>query len=452
MSAIANTPLGSPLPALAAEQHARTKSKSIVLYGTFALLLFGPLAFGAVDPISVFVVESGSALLLLLWILGKIQKQELRITSNPVFLPICAFAALVAVQYMSGISSYRYATGSAALLYCAQGILCFLAIQSLQSTSQVKRLAVLFSVYGFAVASFAILQSASPSGKIYWLRTARGAWIYGPYVNHNHYAGLMELLTPIPLVLSVTRLASGRQKAMAAAAGAVMAASIFLSGSRGGMTAFVVQTSLLCVLVLRREAKNRNTALALGAFVVIVAGLLVWLGGSELANRMGSIHSEARTELTGGTRLTIDRDGIRMFFKKPVLGWGLATFPEVYPQFRSFYTDFFVNAAHNDYLQLLVETGLAGLAIMIWFLFSTYRGAIRKLSNWPSDTNGAVALAAMIGVTGLLAHSFVDFNLQIPANASLFYVLCAIAAMEPQFGRSKRRSRKVDPVAEMMLS
>jgi hypothetical protein len=40
-----------------------------------------------------------------------------------------------------------------------------------------------------------------------------------------------------------------------------------------------------------------------------------------------------------------------------------------------------------------------------------------------------------LGVTGLLVHSFVDFNLQIPANAALFYALCAAAAMKPHFGR-----------------
>jgi len=123
----------------------------------------------------------------------------------------------------------------------------------------------------------------------------------------------------------------------------------------------------------------------------------------------------------------------------------------VYPQFRSFYTDFYVNAAHNDYLQLLVETGVLGFATMVWFLFVAYRGASRKLKNWPSDTNGAVALATMIGVTGLLVHSFVDFNLQVPANAALFFAFCAMAAMNPQFGKPKRRSKNGDPIAAILV-
>ena len=65
---------------------------------------------------------------------------------------------------------------------------------------------MVFSGYGFAVAMFALMQGIASNGKLYWLRTPQsGGWIYGPYVNHNHYAGLMEMLTPIPLVISLSR-------------------------------------------------------------------------------------------------------------------------------------------------------------------------------------------------------------------------------------------------------
>jgi O-antigen ligase len=118
----------------------------------------------------------------------------------------------------------------------------------------------------------------------------------------------------------------------------------------------------------------------------------------------------------------------------------LGVFPEVYPEFRSFYTNFFINQAHDDYLQLLVEMGALGFAVMLWFVTLVYLHAAKKLRNWQQDTNGAVALAAMLAVTGILAHSFLDFNLHIPANAALFYVISVIAAMEPRFGISRRKA------------
>ena len=177
----------------------------------------------------------------------------------------------------------------------------------------------------------------------------------------------------------------------------------------------------------------------LGAFLIIVIGFLVWLGGNELTRRLASIHSEARTELSGGLRFSIDRDCLRMLLKRPFLGWGLGTFPIVYPQFRSFYSTFFVNEAHNDYLQLLVETGLAGFGIAIWFLVVVFRQAAGKLKHWTETATGAMTVAALLGCVGILVHSFLDFNLQIPANAALFYVLCAIAACRPLQESTRKR-------------
>jgi hypothetical protein len=78
---------------------------------------------------------------------------------------------------------------------------------------------------------------------------------------------------------------------------------------------------------------------------------------------------------------------------------------------------------------------------MLWFLLILFRSAFKKLKHFPADTNAAVTLAAVLGVSGILVHSCVDFNLQIPANAAFFYVFCTAAAMEPRFGRHRHTHR-----------
>src|SRR5439155_17923516 len=158
---------------------------------------------------------------------------------------------LIFAQLIFGRSAYHYATFSGALVYCAYGMLCFLAAQCLRRGSQVKKLAVIVSVYGSAVALFALLQSLAPNGKLYWLREPRsGGWIYGPYVNHNHYAGLMEMLVPIPLVYCFTRYAHGVKRTIAGVAAAVMASTIFLSSSRGGMSALAIEMTFFAAVVM----------------------------------------------------------------------------------------------------------------------------------------------------------------------------------------------------------
>jgi O-antigen ligase len=424
--------------------HRRSSSSAldlVLLYGVFGLLLFGPLAFGAVEAWSISIMQVGAGLLFALWAARQVAAGELEIVGSPLFLPMLLFAALILWQLATGRTAYRAETFSTALLYCTYGLMCFLVVQCLRKTSQVKALAWVFSGYGFTVAMFALMQGIASNGKLYWLRTAQSdGWIYGPYVNHNHYAGLMEMLTPIPLVISFADGVRGPRKVLAALAAAVMASTIFLSGSRGGMVAFAAQLALLATFLIKRR-KNWKATFALGAFLIIALGLLAWLGGGELAERMASIHSVTAAELPGATRLKLDRDALKMFAQKPVLGWGLGVFGEIYPQFSSFATNLQVGMAHNDYLQLLAEMGALGFVTVLWFLLTLYRFALKKLQHWQPETNTAVSLAAMLGISGILVHSFVDFNLQIPANAALFYVLCVVAAMDPRFDVHRRPHR-----------
>jgi O-antigen ligase len=275
-------------------------------------------------------------------------------------------------------------------------------------------------IFGALYAFFALAQELTTNGKIFWVHSTQfGGSIYGSYVNHDHYAGLMEMLVPIPLVLSVGHVLRGGKRVLVGACAVLMAATIFLSDSRAGMLAFVFEMVLFAALTL---GKRRSPHIALGTMSVcdFILALLIFLGKVQVLGRLG--------DLTPGIRMDITKDSLRMFSKRPLAGWGLGTFPTVYPSYRSFYTNLFVNEAHNDYAQLLVETGLLGFGLMLWFLVGLYRYGLPTSRRSEFQWDEAVSLAALLGCTGILLHSFVDFNLQIPANAALFYVLCGLAA------------------------
>lgn len=400
-----------------------------ILYGVLSLLLLVPLAFGATEPWSIFLLEFGSDLLFIFWGIQQIRRRELTIHGNPLFLPMAGFGVVVVLQLVTGRTAYGHATFSTGLLWCAYGMLSFLTVQALRTTRQLRFLAEVITVYGAGVAIFALIQSLTSNGKIYWVRRVPAfSGIYGPYANHNHYAGLMEMLLPVPLVAALSQRLPNSRRALAAIAAAIMASTIFLSGSRAGMLVFLLQMMFLISFLIWQKRRKATLLLLFFASAVV---LLIMAGASDLPDRLASIHPEAAHELAGGTRLAIDRDCLRMFAAKPLLGWGLGTFPEIYPQYRSFYTSYEVDRAHNDYLELLVETGAAGLAILLWFMLVLFRSAWKKIQAGPLRTNNACALAAMLAVNGILLHSFLDFNLQIPANALLFSVFCALAAGKP---------------------
>jgi O-antigen ligase len=205
----------------------------------------------------------------------------------------------------------------------------------------------------------------------------------------------------------------------------ILASTIFLSQSLGGIVAFGVQIIFLAIIIGVRQRSRRQLLLLL----VIAALLALWLmmlspGG--ISDRIVRLQ-DPLGKAGGSNRVQIVKDSVRMIAARPVLGWGLGTFPVVYPSFRSFYTDFFVNAAHNDYVQIAVETGIAGFALVCGSIVMFYRVALQRVANWRTDLRSAMTLAAIVGVTGIFIHSLSDFNLQIPANAALFFALAALA-------------------------
>lgn len=402
----------------------------VLFAGFCAVLLFGPLAFGAVEAWSIFALQAGAALLLLLWAVRQIAAARLSIPYHPLYGPMLLLGAVVAAQLLLGLSAYRYATWTEALCYVAYAILALVAGQCLGLRGRMKQFALVLTVFAFLVAFLGIAQDLVPNGKLYWLRTPHVAgWMFGPYVNHAHYAGLMEMLTPFPLVLAMTPHFKGGQRILVAFAAVVAGSSIFFSGSRGGMAAFAAEILFLGWMLIRRK-KGYRTVLALMAVVLLTAVFLMLFAKQRVFQQMATVNAPL-AENAAGMRLHIDRDGLRMFAARPLAGWGLGTFPYFYPQFRSFYTNTFINEAHNDYLQFLVETGALGFLACLWFLVALFWHGVGRSAHWQESVTHAARLAALVGCTGLLVHSFFDFNLQIPANAAFFYVL-AVTATAPR--------------------
>ena len=415
----------TPLPSHSNGRLARSLDAALA-FGICVLLAFGPLALGATEEWAIFVLEEGTALLLVIWGLRSVTGTRLEISRSPLYLPMLLFAALIAVQLLLDRTAYWYATWQKALLWAAYAILFILAAQCFRRESWLKRFSIACTVFGLALAMFAILQKFAGNGEIYWLvPNQAGSEFFGPYMNHSHYAGLMEMLVPFPLVLAMAGYSSFPARVLYSFAGLIMGSSILLSQSRGGVIAFVIELGVLTVLAAQRSPKHRQLTL-LGSFCLLLIFCFLLVRPHGLWDRFMQISGYGH-KVQDEHRLAMAEDSLHMVRARPLLGWGFGTFAAVYPSFRSFYTDLNVNAAHDDFLELTAETGLAGLALAIAFLCLLYRCGVSNAKHWRRDPRASTALAALVGCTGLVVHGFSDFNLQVPANAAWFFVLAAIA-------------------------
>src|SRR6202049_2984165 len=310
--------------------------QTLLVLGFCALLIFAVLAFGAVDEWSTFAFEAGAALLFLVWAGEKLASNKIELSKNPLYLPAFLFFGLIVAQLALRRSAYPYVTNYEALQYVSYGIVLLIGAESVREEGARKIFALVMIGFGVSYAFFALAQQLISNGKIFWVHSPhfQGGAIYGSYVNRDHYAGLMEMLVPIPFVLSMGHLLRGGKRALVGFCTVLMASTIFLSGSRGGMLAFVLEMVLFAGLTLGKRQGPRRALGSVAACVLILA-FLVFLGRGQVLGRLG--------DLSPGIRLDITKDSLRMFFKRPVAGWGLGTFPTVYPSYRSFYTNLFVN-------------------------------------------------------------------------------------------------------------
>jgi O-antigen ligase len=120
----------------------------------------------------------------------------------------------------------------------------------------------------------------------------------------------------------------------------------------------------------------------------------------------------------------------RIFLDHPWTGTGLGTLQLVFPAYETLYDGKIVNHAHNDYLEGLAETGLAGGLCCVWFLGVLLFGSLRRLTELDGSFASILQLSGLVACLGFLTHSLVDFNLHIPANALLFFLMANLATSQ----------------------
>lgn len=398
----------------------------VLVAGVFAVLGFGPLAFGAVQPWSIFVMEAAISLLLMIWAARETANGGFHILSNPLYLPMALFAGVVLIQLLLHRTAYWYVTWSKGLLYGCYAGLFFLVAQVFHKRQWLIGFGFFCAGYGFLLSLFAIVQQFTSNGKIYWVvSTQHGGWIYGPYVNHAYYAGLMEMLVPFPLLLAIDSRGEKASRAFFLFTAVVMSSTIFLSQSLGGMIAFAIELGVLSLLLVKNGRSAYREILLLGVLCIALIAWLVWLRPEGLVERIARLLNPISDAGATG-RVAILKDSLKMLWQRPFFGWGLGTFSVVYPSFRSFFTNLWVNEAHNDFVQTLVETGIVGFVFAASYLILLFRDGMHHLKHWRKDTQSGLWLAAFLGCIGILAHGMVDFNLQIPANAAFFFALSAL--------------------------
>ena len=398
-----------------------------------AALLVGTLAFGGVQAWSWGLIAVLGGLAFISWTWASTRYGVLRVVWTPLYLPGAGLFLLGLIQFTAHLTADPIATRESLVKLGSNLVIFFLAGQVWQSPDANRRFAASVVSFTSLLALFAILQFFAGPATIYGIVRPRwGGWVFGPYVNHNHYAGLMEMLIPITLcyLVSLRGPGAGARRVLTAFAAVVALASLLLCGSRGGLVSLTGELVVMG-LILWRGLSARRRAWGSGAAVLGVAAvvlLFLWLDPGQISKRLGSMADVPRTpDASFIERRVVARDSLRIFHDHPWRGTGLGTFATVYPRYRSFASDLEWDHAHNDYAEALAETGIAGGVVILSALAGFFVLTFQNLDERLESVSGWISLGAALGCCGLLVHGLADFNFHIPANAAWFSVAAGLA-------------------------
>ncbi|PID58901.1 hypothetical protein CSB45_02560 [candidate division KSB3 bacterium] len=467
--------------------------------GIIMLLIYMPLAFGGVLDGSVFLMEITVGLMMLVW-LAKMFSQRRRVLLTPgtnaahyrlrlivpsFLLPLLAFCALVVFQmiplptallrFVSPAAYHFYADAASAIqvevphaltvsmsrhatetgfhtLMAYTGVF-FLIVNNLRSPRQIKRLMYTIAAVGVVEAFYGLLDYLSGGQQIFLHHHTHSFGLSGSFVNKNHFAGYLELAIPLLLSLLVFQLEERRQMTakkrfrflsekfmkvvLIGFLSALTIGALLLSGSRGGLLSFAAGMLFFTALAYsRRIIRKRAPLILLVLLTAFVAAIL--LGHGSISSRLQTL-ADLDSDFSFQLRRKIWNDTFSMFRASPIFGTGLGSFPHIYPQSQSFPSDLRIDHAENDYLQLLTETGAIGaflvLCILALFLHSTIRAWMQRQARWAI----IFTIGGLSGLSCLLLHSFIDFNLHLPSNAFSFTVIAALSSVS---AHSHRRTPK----------
>jgi O-antigen ligase len=408
--------------------------------GLCAVFAFSVLAHGVVEVWSEAVLEMAAAILFVIWAIAVVRDGESKIHWSALNWPLLGLLVIGLVQLVFRMSAYPYLTGTELLKLSAYCILFFLAAQAFRERADLTKLAWFLVLLGFGVSLIGIIQHFTAEGKIYWFRQlTAGGDPFGPYVNRNHFAGFVELVLPVGLSLLVFRGLRRDVYPLAGLLTIVPLGALILSGSRGGIVCLAFEVGVLALLARSRKGPEGPRIAPIAIVALAAVALIVWMGAGKAIERFSSV----RGDVSLTRRASMFRGAAHIFLDHPIRGSGLGTLVAVFPRYETAYDGKLVDHAHDDYIEILAETGLAGGLCCAAFLWILFREARKVFEAEQGHFSRALHAGAITAVSGLLLHSFVDFNLQIPSNALLFLLQAYLATSPPiPTGTPMRRHRR----------
>lgn len=254
------------------------------------------------------------------------------------------------------------------------------------------------------------------------------------FKDSNTFGIYLSALAPLVLGLSLYHF-KGARKIFFTALSLVIISGIVITYSRP--TLLAVYLAILFLAIVRKDR------LVIG--VIILAGLLAPLiMPRSVKNWAKECNYNPLRLLCNDDRIAIYRNTLNMIKEHPVRGVGANNFMESYryykevPEYRNIVTSDYIYA-HNNFLHLAGELGLAGLAVFIWFLTALFRRCRRIYTGLNDEFLRIISLSLSACLIAFLVNGLTESSLYSSRVAMTFWYLAGFSLGLAKFVDAHKR-------------
>jgi O-antigen ligase len=333
------------------------------------------------------------------------------------------------IQILAHTTASTFVTRQAVLRWGALAGVFFLSQVVARSEGARRNFLSVILCFATGMAILCIIQLFTSEGRVLWIIPSGYPDVYATFPNHSNYAQFVELALPIALWRAFRE---GWRCWWYGLAGGVLYASVIGAASRAGT--LLCTAELLAILViglmrlrdLKTGLRSRSTVPILIAVPVVTAAFTLAVGGERVWHRLqeNDPFSGRREFLVAAANMTKDR---------PLTGYGLGTFPQVYQRYAIKDFPFYANHAHNDWAEFAAEGGVPFLLLMLIPFAAAVPAAIRH--PWG------------LGLIAVMLHACVDFPFPRPAVSGWIFALLGALYMARISDRSVEQATAMPAIA-----
>jgi O-antigen ligase len=415
-----------------------------ILALVLAILVFGPLAMGAVDAWAFLIVQALAIGVMLVWGLRLWISPHPRLLWPPIGWVVLAFAVYAIGRYLT--ADIEYVARQEMIQVLLFAFLFFAIVNNLYQPESAQIISFTLIFLAAGISGYAVYQFLTHTTHVWSFTSPYAGRGSGTYISPNNFAGFLEMLLPLAIAYALVGRVKPLMRALLIYAAVGVMAGLAVTFSRGGWAAAAVGL-LTLLLVLSCHRNHRLPALGL-LIILVIGGTIFVTKYLAMTPKTGEQTSNLETATLRDWSVRRDMWGAAMQMWRDYFWWGVgpAHYDYRFREYRPESMQMRPDRAHNDYLNLLADWGTVGGVIVLVGMVA-FGAGLKKTCKYvrpPENDFGqglgsrfAFFLGASTGLLALAVHSLVDFNLHVPANAILGVTLLALLSSNLRFATER---------------